>query len=100
MTGPRTCPSDCGRPVCAPETQTIVIGPVAAVAGPVTPRRRSPSAPSRSAATSTADQLLERAVWGEEPSALAEMLEVEQRLDPEAISVVVAEAGVAVVCAG
>jgi len=42
---------------------------------------------------------LEAAVWGEEESWVVDMLESEQTLDPDSITIVVAEAGDTVVCA-
>ena len=42
---------------------------------------------------------MEKQVWGDEHSWLADMLEGERKLDPESITIVVAEAGEGVVCA-
>ena len=83
------------------ETETVVIALVAAIAGEV----RLPEEVSLREATSRADferiAGLEEAVWGHEDQQtwLVEMLESEHRVDPEAISIVVAEAGATVVCA-
>jgi GNAT superfamily N-acetyltransferase len=83
------------------ETETIVIAPVAEIAGEV----RLPDGVSLREVTSRADLLqvaaLEQAVWGPEDqeSWLVDMLESELTVDPDALTIVVAEAGGRVVCA-
>ena len=83
------------------ETETVVIAPVAAVAS----EPRLPDDVSLREATSRADferiAGLEQAVWGDEDQQtwLVEMLESEREVDPDAITIVVAEAGATVVCA-
>src|SRR5262245_19811699 len=82
-------------------TETVVIAHVAAIAGEV----RLPEEVSLREATSRADferiAGLEEAVWGHEDQQawLVEMLESERTVDPQAISIVVAEANATVVCA-
>ena len=77
------------------ETETIVIAPVAEIAGEVRP----PEGVSLREVTSRADferiAGLEQAVWGEEDqrSWLVDMLESERAVDPDALTIVVAEAG-------
>jgi hypothetical protein len=84
------------------ETETIVIAPVDAIATEV----RLPEDVSLREVTSRADferiAMLEQAVWGHEDQQtwLVEMLESERAVDPDAITIVVAEAGATVVCAG
>lgn len=83
------------------ETETIVIVPVAEIAGEV----RLPEGVSLREVTSRADLLriaaLEQAVWGESDQEdwLVNMLESERAVDPDALAIVVAEAGSTVVCA-
>ena len=83
------------------ETETVVIAPVAEIAGEV----RAPEGVSLREVTSGADferiAGLEQAVWGEEDQQnwLVNMLESERAVDPDALAVVVAEAGATVVCA-
>jgi GNAT superfamily N-acetyltransferase len=83
------------------ETETIVIAPVADVAGEVRP----PEGVSLREVTSRVDferiAALEQAVWGDEgqESWLVDMLESERAVDPDALTIVVAEAGATVVCA-
>lgn len=83
------------------ETETVVIAPVAEIAGDV----RLPEGVSLREVTSRADFLrvagLERAVWGEadQENWLVNMLASERAVDPDAIAIVVAEAGATVVCA-
>jgi GNAT superfamily N-acetyltransferase len=86
----------------APEdTETIVIASAADIAGKV----RLPEGVSLREVTGRADferiATLEQAVWGEEDqeSWLVDMLESERAVDPDALTVVVAEAGGTVVCA-
>lgn len=83
------------------ETETIVIAPVADIAG----EPRLPDGVSLREVTSRADferiAALEQAVWGDhdQQSWLVDMLESERAVDPDALTIVVAEAGVTVVCA-
>ena len=83
------------------ETETIVIAPVADIAGEM----RLPEGVTLREVTSRADleriAALEQAVWGDEDQQtwLVDMLESERAVDPDALTVVVAEAGTAVVCA-
>lgn len=83
------------------ETETIVIAPVGDIAG----EPRLPDGVSIREVTSRADfervAALERAVWGDhdQQSWLVDMLESERAVDPDALTIVVAEAGVNVVCA-
>ncbi len=83
------------------ETETIVIAPVAEIAGEVRP----PENVSLREVTSRDDLLrvawLEQAVWGEHGQErwLVDMLESERAVDPGALTIVVAEAGPSVVCA-
>ena len=83
------------------ETETIVIAPVAEIAGEV----RLPEGVSLREVTSRVDFLrvaaLEQAVWGEygQEDWLVNMLESERAVDPDALTIVVAEAGPTVVCA-
>ena len=83
------------------ETETIVIAPVADIAGKV----RLPEGVSLREVTSRIDferiAALEQAVWGDEDqqSWLVNMLESEREVDPDALTIVVAEAGETVVCA-
>jgi GNAT superfamily N-acetyltransferase len=85
----------------AEETETIVIAPVAEIAGD----ERLLEGVSLRDVTSRADferiAALEQAVWGDvdQQSWLVDMLESERAVDPEALAVVVAEAGGTVVCA-
>jgi GNAT superfamily N-acetyltransferase len=83
------------------ETETVVIAPVAAIAS----EPRLPEGVTLREATSRADferiAGLEQAVWGDhgQETWLVEMLESERTVDPDAITIVVAEAGATVVCA-
>jgi GNAT superfamily N-acetyltransferase len=83
------------------ETETIVIAPVAEIAGEV----QLPEGVTLREVTSRADleriAALEQAVWGDEDqqSWLVDMLESERAVDPDALTVVVAEAAGTVVCA-
>ena len=83
------------------ETETIVIAPVAEIAGEM----RLPEGVTLREVTSRADleriAALEQAVWGDEDqkSWLVDMLESERAADPSALTVVVAESGATVVCA-
>jgi GNAT superfamily N-acetyltransferase len=84
------------------ETETVVIAPVAAIAS----EPRLPESVTLREVTSRADFVriagLEQAVWGDhgQETWLVEMLESERKVDPDAITIVVAEAGATVVCAG
>jgi GNAT superfamily N-acetyltransferase len=83
------------------ETETVVIAAVPAIAGAV----QLPDAVSLREATTRADferiAGLEQAVWGDhgQETWLVEMLESERAVDPDAITIVVAEADATVVCA-
>jgi GNAT superfamily N-acetyltransferase len=81
------------------DTETIVIAPVAAIAG----EPQLPEGVSLREVTDRADferiAAMERTVWDDEHSWLPDMLESELAVDPDALTVVVAEAGEAVVCA-
>ena len=83
------------------ETETIVIAPVADIAGEV----RLPVGVSLREVTSRIDferiAALEQAVWGDadQQSWIVNMLESEREVDPDALTIVVAEAGQTVVCA-
>jgi|SRR3954469_4203398 len=99
-------PADLAQRLCAAgfvpeETETIVIGLAAEIAGEV----RLPEGVLLREVTDRADLLriaaLEEAVWGEsdQESWLVEMLESERAVDPDALTIVVAEAGATVVCA-
>jgi GNAT superfamily N-acetyltransferase len=81
------------------EQETVVIGEVAAVAA-------SPRLPDGVALREVEERgdfdriaAMEHAVWGEEHGWLSAMLEGERAADPDALTVVVAEAGGTVVCA-
>ena len=81
------------------DMETIVVARVDSVAG-------EPSLPegvSLRQVTSRADferiGVLERAVWGEENDWLPDMLESEHAVDPDALTVTVAEADATIVCA-
>ena len=83
------------------ETETIVIAPVAEIAGEM----RLPEGVTLREVASRADleriAVLEQAVWGDEDQQtwLVDMLESERAVDPDALTVVVAESGTTVVCA-
>jgi hypothetical protein len=83
------------------ETETVVIALVADIAAEV----RLPEGLSLQEVTSRADferiAALEQAVWGDENQQtwLVNMLESERAVDPDALTIVVAEAGPTVVCA-
>ena len=83
------------------EKETVVIAPVAEIAGEV----RLPEDVSLREVTSRAELEriagLERAVWGDEDQEnwLVDMLESERAVDPDALTIVVAEGGATVVCA-
>jgi GNAT superfamily N-acetyltransferase len=81
------------------DTETVVIGRVADVAA----EPQLPDGVSLRAVTTRADferiAEMERAVWGGDDNSLVEMLESERAADPEALTIVVAEADTTVVCA-
>jgi len=82
------------------EEETVVIAPVEAIAGPP----RLPEGVSLREVFERADldriAALEDEVWGYEHQALAAALEAEWHADPQALTIVVAEAAETVVCAG
>lgn len=82
------------------ELETVVIAPVAGVAGDTQP----PDGVTLREVVARADldriAALEAGIWKEDRGWLADSLEVEHRADPDALTIVVAEAGGAVVCAG
>ena len=81
------------------DAETVVIAPVADVAG----EPRLPEGVSIREVTARSDferiAAMERAVWNDEHTWLPDMLESERAVDPDALTIVVAEAGGAVVCA-
>jgi GNAT superfamily N-acetyltransferase len=81
------------------DLETVVIAPVALVAGPPV----LPAAVSLREVTDRHDfdriVAMEEAVWHDDHGFLADMLEEERAVDPEAIAIVVAEAAAEVVCA-
>lgn len=81
------------------DTETIVIGLVADTAG----EPQLPEGVSLREVTERSDfdriAAMETRVWGEENTWLPDMLESEQAVDPDSLTVVVAEAGDVVVCA-
>ncbi len=82
------------------ELETVVIAPVAKVAGEV----RLPEGVSLREVIGRADleriAALEQAIWQDDRGWLVDNLDAEQAVDPDALTIVVAEAGDAVVCAG
>jgi GNAT superfamily N-acetyltransferase len=81
------------------ETETVVIAEVAGIAG-------EPVVPEGVALREVTGRIdldriaeLERTVWDEDRSHLADMLEGEHEADPDSLTIVVAEAGGTVVCA-
>jgi len=82
------------------DEETVVIAPVSEVAGAPVP----PDGVSLREVSERGDleriAALERAVWGEAHSSLPDALEAERAADPDALAIVVAEAGAEVVCAG
>ncbi len=84
----------------AEEEETVVIAPVSEIAG----RPQLPEGVSLRDATGRPDldriAALEQAVWEADHGLLAESLEAERDADPDALAIVVAEAGAAIVCAG
>jgi acetyltransferase (GNAT) family protein len=83
------------------DTETVVIAPVEDIAGDA----RLPEGLSLREVTSRADferiAALEQAVWGDEDqqSWLVDMLESERAVDPDGLTIIVAEAASTVVCA-
>ena len=83
------------------ETETVVIAAVPTIAAEV----HLPEGVSLREVTSRADlqriAALEQAVWGDEDQQnwLVDMLEAERAVDPDALTIMVAEAGPTVVCA-
>jgi hypothetical protein len=81
------------------DTETIVIAPVADIAG----EARLPDGVLLREVTSRFDleriAALEQAVWGDQQSWLVDMLESERTVDPDALTIVLAEAGATVACA-
>jgi GNAT superfamily N-acetyltransferase len=81
------------------EEETVVIAPVAEIAD----RPRLPDGVSLRDAADRHDldriAALEQTIWGDDHGWLAESLEAERDADPEALAIVVAEAGEAIVCA-
>jgi GNAT superfamily N-acetyltransferase len=99
-------PIDLSHRLCAAgfvpeETETVVIAPVADIVG----EARLPEGVSLREVTARADferiAALEQSVWQdqERESWLVDMLESERAVDPDALTIVVAEAGESVVCA-
>jgi GNAT superfamily N-acetyltransferase len=82
------------------ELEAMMIAPVDVVAGE--PRLRAGVALREVTSRADFDRIaaLEESIWDDGRGWLAEMLESEHALDPEALTVVVAEAGGEVVCAG
>ena len=84
----------------AEEEETVVIAPVAEIAG----RPRLPEGVSLRDATSRRDldriAATEQTIWGSDHGWLAESLEAERDADPDALAIIVAEAGEEIVCAG
>ena len=82
------------------DTETVVIAPVEVVAG----EPRLPEGVSLREVTTRTDfdrlAAMEHRVWGEDHGHLADMLEGEHAADPDSHTVVLAEAGDEVVCAG
>jgi GNAT superfamily N-acetyltransferase len=82
------------------ETETVVIAPVDAVLG----EPRLPDGVRLREVTERADfdriAAMEEAIWGDNRDWLADSLEGEHAADPSALTIVVAEAGNDVVCAG
>ena len=83
------------------EVETVVIAPVA------DDRRRRPSLPEGVPLREVTERrdlerigATEEAIWHDDRSWLADSLEAERAADPDAIAIVVAEAGDEVVCAG
>jgi GNAT superfamily N-acetyltransferase len=81
-------------------TETVVIAPVAAVVG----EPRLPEGVALREVTERADftriAALSQAIWQEDHGWLADSLEAELTADPDGLTVVVAEAGGSIVCAG
>jgi len=82
------------------DVETVVIAPVAGVAH----EPRLPEGVSLREVSDRSDldriELLEQAIWQDDRSWLADSLEAERTVDPDALTIVVAEADDVVVCAG
>jgi GNAT superfamily N-acetyltransferase len=82
------------------ERETVVIAPVAAVAAEV----RLPEGVLLREVTARADldriAAFEESVWADDRGWLAGMLDAERAVDPSALTIVVAESGPTIVCAG
>ena len=81
------------------EVETVVIAPVAAVAGE--PRLPEDVQLREVSARADLDRIaaMEEAIWGDGRAWLADSLEAEHAVDPNALTIVVAETGADVVCA-
>ena len=81
------------------EVETVVIAPVAAVAG----EPRLPEGVQLREVSARADldriAAMEETIWGDGRAWLADSLEAEHAVDPSALTIVIAEAGADVVCA-
>ena len=82
------------------EVETVVIAPVAGVAG-------EPRLPEGVRLREVSDRLdldrigaLEQAIWQDDRGWLVDSLEAERAVDPDALTIVVAEAGDTMICAG
>jgi len=81
------------------DTETVVIARVDEIAGePVLPEGVTLREVTERADFERIEQM-ETSVWGDEHGWLPEMLESERTMDPDSITIVVAEAGESVVCA-
>jgi GNAT superfamily N-acetyltransferase len=84
----------------AEDTETVLIAPVTVVAG----EPRLPDGVTFREVTTRGEferiGAMERSVWGDADDWLADMLASEHAADPESLTVVLAEAGADVVCAG
>jgi GNAT superfamily N-acetyltransferase len=98
---PRDLPQRLRRAGLSPEdVETVVIAPVAEIAGrPLLPEDLSLREVVDRADLDRIPTLVEEAT-GEDPGWLAQSLEAEQAVDPEALRIVVVQAGSEVVCAG
>jgi len=81
------------------ETETVVVAPVAAVAAD--PRLPDGVQLREVSARADLDRIaaMEEAIWGDGRAWLADSLEAEHAVDPNALTIVIAEAGADVVCA-
>jgi GNAT superfamily N-acetyltransferase len=98
---PRDLPQRLRRAGLSPEdVETVVIAPVAEIAGrPLLPEDLSLREVVDRADLDRIPTLVEEAT-GEDPGWLAQSLEAEQAVDPEALRIVVVQAGSEIVCAG